>query len=269
VIIGLLILLVIPAVRTPRTAARRMSCGNNLKQLGLAILSYEGTHGHLPPAMGGTGRGRAPHLGNANRLSGLVALLPFMEQEALWELISAPSEADGVAYPAMGPEPSFAQYQPWQIKIEILYCPSDAKPDATEFGTTSYGFSIGDQARNIHQPTALRGAFGGSMTSTLDEITDGMSNTLAMIEFGAPSRRRVAGQFATFQPASILDRPSQCRDTVNSRKPNFYISSVKLGTPGRGGRWADGAAGVGLINTILPPNSPSCASGGDDGSSGL
>lgn len=48
-VIGLLIALIMPAIQQARESARRSSCQNNLKQIALALSSYEGTHGVFPP----------------------------------------------------------------------------------------------------------------------------------------------------------------------------------------------------------------------------
>lgn len=267
-IMGLLVALLLPAVRSSREAARRMSCSNNLKQLGLALHGYHDTYEHFPAAMGGTWQGETPLQGNANRLSGLVALLPFMEQQPRWEQISAPLEIDGVMYPAMGPAPWVAEYTPWQKEIPGLRCPS-AETKPKNGGQMNYTFCIGDVVQEIHQATQLRGAFACGMTSRFKDFSDGSSNTIAMGEIGTPSGRSVIGQFVTRQRSSMLSNPSLCLGVLNKPREKNYPKGLPLGDPGRGGRWADGAAGFSLFNTVLPPNSPSCAVDGTHAVDGI
>ncbi|TWT35269.1 hypothetical protein KOR34_01570 [Posidoniimonas corsicana] len=82
-IIGVLIALLLPAVQAAREAARRMSCSNQLRQIGLACHSYHDTHKRLPTAGGivedGTNR--------ATGLSYLGQILPYIEEASLRDLV--------------------------------------------------------------------------------------------------------------------------------------------------------------------------------------
>ncbi|TWT31567.1 DUF1559 domain-containing protein [Blastopirellula retiformator] len=74
-IIGVLIALLLPAVQQAREAARRMSCSNNLKQLGLAAHNYHDTYQHLPP-------------GNVAAINWKVCVLPFLEQRTITDQLT-------------------------------------------------------------------------------------------------------------------------------------------------------------------------------------
>lgn len=89
-IIGVLVALLLPAVQQAREAARRSQCGNNLKQLGLAFLNFESSQGVFPA--GRYGCDNWPNnickgLSDDQRIgaSGFVAILPQLEQAALYE----------------------------------------------------------------------------------------------------------------------------------------------------------------------------------------
>ncbi|QEG36463.1 DUF1559 domain-containing protein [Bythopirellula goksoeyrii] len=100
-IIGVLVALLLPAVQAAREAARRMSCSNNLKQYGIAQLNYESTKKTFPPARPGpdatgsqevrsVGRPPGPRASGGkgyerSGVSGFVLVLPFMEQQALYD----------------------------------------------------------------------------------------------------------------------------------------------------------------------------------------
>ena len=82
-IIGILVGLLLPAVQAAREAARRMQCSNNLKQHGLALLNYESTHKRFPA--GFTDYFNANPVGRDGGWSWMAAVLPFMEQNALYQ----------------------------------------------------------------------------------------------------------------------------------------------------------------------------------------
>jgi type II secretory pathway pseudopilin PulG len=75
-IIGILIALLLPAVQAAREAARRMQCGNNLKQTGLAVHNFLSTRDGLPPISLGTARATS-----------FVVLYPYIEQQSLYDTL--------------------------------------------------------------------------------------------------------------------------------------------------------------------------------------
>jgi prepilin-type N-terminal cleavage/methylation domain-containing protein len=215
-IIGVLVGLLLPAVQAAREAARRMSCSNNFKQIGLALHNYHSAYKNLPATLAGTfnpvvnSGGTAPVGGGGNpsnnrrRLSWIVGTLPFMEQQSLWEEISNRSimHADGTQLPtgqfwtAMGPAPWTRQYGPWATDIPGLRCPSDPGIGLPALGRTNYGACVGDstdwtsngrfswnggQNRWDEQGTrddSCRGMFVGRAYMKFRDVLDGLSNTI-------------------------------------------------------------------------------------------
>jgi prepilin-type N-terminal cleavage/methylation domain-containing protein/prepilin-type processing-associated H-X9-DG protein len=89
-IIGVLVSLLLPAVQAAREAARRMQCQNNMKQLGLALHNYYDTYNRFPAAGRGQNQGPgdpgvSPPNGQVKGTQGLVSLLPYIEQQALYD----------------------------------------------------------------------------------------------------------------------------------------------------------------------------------------
>src|SRR6476660_6961676 len=110
-IIGILVGLLLPAVQAAREAARRMSCTNNLKQIGLAIHNFESTNKTLPPGAVWTSKFK--------RGSVFVYLLPFMEQSNLYNQfdLSKPDIDGTMLADGSGPVGG--------VIIPTVLCPSD------------------------------------------------------------------------------------------------------------------------------------------------
>ena len=252
----------IPGTRGAREAARRMSCSGQLKQIGLALHNYHSTHKFLPPLAGGTEA-------NRYRLSGLVALTPFLQQQHLWEQLTGELAIGSVVYPPMGPHTFDPNYTPWQTQIATYQCPSTPTENG-QFGTTNYAFSIGDTARMLHDKSKPgRGMFHFGIRRQFKNVQDGLSHTIAMCEIPHAKSKEVRGQFAILQSAELLDSPSLSNSAIDSESTLYYAKEVRLGEFGRGGVWADGAAGHSMVNTILPPNGPSCLIGSGAASDGI
>jgi prepilin-type N-terminal cleavage/methylation domain-containing protein/prepilin-type processing-associated H-X9-DG protein len=89
-IIGILAGLLLPAIQQAREAARRMSCGNNMRQIGLATHNFESTYQYLPSSgqCGSTGSTTTPYMIHSTA----TQLLPYIEQQAIYDMFN--HEAD-------------------------------------------------------------------------------------------------------------------------------------------------------------------------------
>ena len=214
-IIGILVALLLPAIQAAREAARRMSCSNNLKQLGVAEANYETVHKRFEPARLGpdsttskevqlVGRPSGPRANGGkgyerSGVSGFVFLLPFMEEQALYDMFDL--KGDGVW-------PSSASNLPnWHTpekdraigtRPPVMVCPSDQSSATTELpnyqsrspvpATGSYAFNAGHRGINKfgvnaclvkHHNTGMHLYWN---TIKLSKITDGTSKTFSIGE---------------------------------------------------------------------------------------
>lgn len=289
-IVGVLLAVLLPAVQNAREAARRSQCENQLKQLALGIHNYEAAFGVLPMQGGGTAerhgvRTLPDDQCNHHRLNYAVAILPFVEQQSLWEAISTTfvEPASGKAFPAMGPVPwynilSASQahpYLPWNQPLAILRCPSDPATPALS-GAINYAACMGDGVRQLgcalgkpqyrragdmnpqrYDDSTKRGIFANWKAFGLRDCTDGLSATLLLGEIavgqgdGATISHMIEGR------ASIEFDALACRSVVDPKRPRFFHSGSVV--EARGLRWADSGLTFSCFSTVLPPMSPSCA----------
>jgi len=141
-IIAILIGLLLPAVQKVREAAARMSCQNNLKQLGLAIHNYEASYGTLPAAYtllpGADPDANAQFAGARKGLSLLANLLPYMEQDNLYkQLDPMRSEFSTANIPPSGPH-SGANAAYSQV-VKSYLCPSNPTKPTLDYYNACWG----------------------------------------------------------------------------------------------------------------------------------
>lgn len=183
-IIGILIALLLPAIQAAREAARRCSCINNLKQIGIATQNYHDTNKHLPP----------PNLAGTFKFYGsaFVVLLPYLEESsryAQYDVTKAVNEGDNLKVTGH--------------PIDVYLCPSMSLPRAVP--ETSCGEVLGPGSYLLSTRTkylpylTLDGAFttpvaDGSYSLALRHITDGTSKTLLVGEINYGVQEYVWGE---------------------------------------------------------------------------
>ena len=184
-IIAILVALLLPAVQQAREAARRSSCKNNLKQIGLALHNYHDTHRIFPP-----GGFYADSTANKPNFSYAVMILPFMEQAPLYDKFNFNVGYAGSTNTALR-----------TAKLSAYNCPSSSKPvDGNGYTTLHYygsagpsatGYTVvGSTATPDHGGFATQGVLiiaGDSALSynqkvRMRDITDGTSNTFMVGE---------------------------------------------------------------------------------------
>src|SRR5690606_15631438 len=95
-IIGVMVGLLLPSVQAAREAARRMQCGNNLKQFGLALHNYHDTYNVFP-----TQASPGYYFRNGPNWGWQSAVLPFVEQQSLWEILRPGEQSNPAADPPL------------------------------------------------------------------------------------------------------------------------------------------------------------------------
>jgi high-affinity nickel-transport protein len=239
-IIAILIGLLLPAVQKVREAAARMSCSNNLKQLGLAMHNYAGANGDAFPIANN---------GFPLIFSPQARLLAYIEQDNLNRLLDYTQPALFFGTPTPNDNP--AGTAPSGTSIKLLLCPSDAispRVPGSNRGATNYVACVGSGRVALGDFAQGDGVFW-SKPVTIVGITDGTSNTIAFSETllgnGQTSTGSTPGDYRRERyllPNTITVAGCQ------SASGGFWSGQ-------RSAIWINGHYGDGLFNAFYPPNS--------------
>ncbi len=243
-IIAVLIGLLLPAVQKVREAANRVSCQNNLKQLGLGLHNYHDTHKHLPPSFeiaDGTSLST-----NNGSWSIHARLLPYIEQAAAYNIADLS--------------------QPWDtqiatgvptLRVPIFICPSEAD-DVVRVDSSgnpkvypqTYGFNFGTWL--VYDPAGGRrgnGPFYVNSRVRLGSIQDGTSNTLGASEVKAFTSyfRNTPTDPGPIPPTSPTDLAAYATGA------QFKLGPTTNNNTGHT-EWPDGRVHHSGITTVFTPN---------------
>ncbi|QDU58699.1 DUF1559 domain-containing protein [Aeoliella mucimassa] len=204
-IIGILVALLLPAVQAAREAARRTECNNKMHQLGIALHNHHDTKGRFP--LGSSGRNpestTLAYGGDAQRIAFAIYLFPFIEQGTLFEnydfSVTYHSQVNNPNSPFAVSQPAFTC--PSDEPVRTTLCDSNSARDykgnyGVNWGPWSFDCQVVEYRASRGGVVASRGCPNDSSEAAkmhsapfhlewgakFRHITDGTSNTLAMME---------------------------------------------------------------------------------------
>ncbi len=216
-IIGILVALLLPAVQSAREAARRATCQNHMKQLGLATLNYESAHKKLPPPYWGRKKNTQTNeiyddpSGPLHQTSIVTFLLPFIEQQPLADKWDWEQDWNYSGTNPRAPDPESNQVLSDTL-IDIVRCPTVPETRAEFAGAIDYtvcelvntasGNALDDLIRSrsvVARPNTngdyisvlgiksriVNGERTFRLAAKLSQTTDGLSQTFMWVETGA------------------------------------------------------------------------------------
>jgi prepilin-type processing-associated H-X9-DG protein len=251
-----------------------MQCTNNLKQLSLSLHNYHDVRGAFPS--NATRLVRVPNTGDWPNYSCVVPLLPYIEQQALYDFSTTSAFAgydpSNTQAGSSGATPTVNQSPWYQSELPFFACPSDPYTTRPGYAQRTYVPCSGDWPDKPNENKNTRGLFPQyAKWLKFSSVTDGTSNTIAFSErITSSGKNSVKGaaalgtdngidDAATAAGAGALNTvPLTCQSRISTTDRKIYTGTTENNHMGT--RWADGR-NYQVFATILPPNSASCQAG--------
>lgn len=267
-IISILIALLLPAVQSAREAVRRAQCLANLRQIGIALHSYEAVNNCFPPALTSQTRHAGseflPGVDYSGEFSFLARLLPHLEQTTVFAAINFDvgcSFVDGLgAGEPAGMHSGFRENTTaFGATIAVFLCPSDGAAPAP--GAGNYRGCTGEGGQYLTSaefPDSANGVFPIFGRVSAARIPDGLSHTVAVSERLRGSMGRGVNATRDAFPRTEIamtadDFLMACRIAARAgESPDMFT--------GNGRWWAVTGLGMTLYSQTQPPNGrvPDC-----------
>ena len=277
-IIAILIGLLLPAVQKVRDAAARMTCSNNMKQMGLAAHNHLTTYNVFPHPgqLDSTGTSTTTYMVHSFG----TQLLPYIEQEVVYKMFdhtSTPSYSANLHPKSRGldyDDPAFASgWTAASTIVNTFVCPSVPLPPASrgvgEVGGVGLGpvdymvpvmSDVSEAAPYVRDKNQSRStmAFGMlGLNQGANSCTDGMTNTIMVIEDAGRAYTSVArfgsGSSRTGPLAGSAGHPAAGDNISNARRVYAWADPDAFGNGFSGPHKQTGGAGVAKINNNATP----------------
>jgi prepilin-type N-terminal cleavage/methylation domain-containing protein len=243
--------LLLPAVQTARETARRSSCSNNLRQIGIAAANHESARGRFPLGAESRQWDERPDFPHQFfRWSVLAHLAPYYEEERLLRSL----DLSVPLYVGLSPGDIAPQNRPIvKLTVPLFLCPSDVGlPVSDLFGPTNYAGCTGTGIDG-GTPFATDGLFGINSRIRARDVRDGLSKTVAFSEsiLGSGPKATTSRDGIQTDTGYGFVFTTPLTDAACSRP--FYYNFTDL----RGFSWANGEYRTTLYNHARQPNSGS------------
>jgi prepilin-type N-terminal cleavage/methylation domain-containing protein/prepilin-type processing-associated H-X9-DG protein len=251
-IIGILIAMLLPAIQAAREAARRTQCCDNLKNLGLACLTYEGTKKFLPPGKMDAGGTTAADACPVTEYSNwALEILPFMDEMPLFRQyhFDQTNDSDG-NYPVL------------QATVNIQLCPSDPNPSSLQIPDVDQG------AAHPSRTSSYRGVAGRGWylqanpaeaywDSPKAAAADRMStNDRGALPVVVTANGQIGAGKAPCNMSNLSNQPVKLKNITDGTSKSLligeYTTSTQPGQYSRSAMWANSIFGIDLGDISLP-----------------